>query len=169
MLAVLHSIESYRYVVVPVCCNVNQVDIVALAQLLVTFRTAVDISCWQTSLLNDIFVYTFSTCFFVVAKCYDLYIQTNIFHVSETLYGTWSAHTQTNESNTYGLQSWSLQFQNIFLTLFAFWNDCTDNTVFSAFPFSSKVVIQGRFIAFIGSRSALYRTPGKHHSKSTSQ
>jgi hypothetical protein len=102
-------------VVIPVSCYVNEVNVGALANFLVTIFAVVDVSGSETS-FAEVLLEAFSTGFFVVTKRNDFYTG----DVSETHYSPFTAHTETNESNAYSLDGIYLQAKSVLLTSGAF-------------------------------------------------
>ena len=104
MLAVLHRHLSHREMVIPVGSDVNQVDVLALAQLLVTLGSAVDVGRLQ-SLLAEILLRFLSSSLLIITKCNDFYT----WNVAETHHRPWSTHSQPHKAHTYCLQLGCLQ------------------------------------------------------------
>ena len=96
VLAVLHSIYSDRCVVNPVGSDVDKVDIIALAELLVSLRTYITLCFGKISLFENCLALV-NIALLQVTQALNL----NTLKVSETLYGTRSAHTQAHESYAY--------------------------------------------------------------------
>ena len=104
MLAVFHGTLSHWEMVVPVGSDVNQVDVWALAQFLVTLFSAVDGSRFQALLAQE-FLRFLSALLLVIAKSHDF----NTRNVAESHHRPWSTHTESHESHAHGLQFWSLE------------------------------------------------------------
>ena len=124
MLAVLHGTLSHREMVVPVGSDIHQVDVLALAQLLVSLFTAVDGSRFQ-ALLAQIFLRFFSTILLVIAESHDF----NARDMAETHHRPWSTHTEAHEAHAHGLQFRSLQAQHILLSSRTFRSFNHDSTL----------------------------------------
>ena len=104
MLAVLHRQLSHWEMVIPVGSDVNQVDVLALAQLLVALGSTVDIGRLQ-SLLAEILLRFLSSSLLIITKGNDFYTR----NVAETHHRPWTTHSQTHKAHTYCLQLWCLQ------------------------------------------------------------
>jgi hypothetical protein len=98
-------------VVVPVGSYVNEINVVTLAEFLVTLLTRIDVCRLKTS-LTEIILTLFCALCLIVAKSNNFYTR----DVAETHYRPRTTHTQTNEGHTHGLQLWSCQTQNMLLT-----------------------------------------------------
>ena len=111
MLAVFHGTLSHWEMVVPIGSDVNQVDVWALAQFLVTLFSAVDGSRFQALLAQE-FLRFLSALLLVIAKSHDF----NTRDMAESHHRPWSTHTESHESHAHGLQFWSLESQYVLLS-----------------------------------------------------
>ena len=78
--------------VIPVGCNINKVDVGALANLFVALLATIDVCRGQTGIAK-ILLASLCTGFHKVAKSYYLYAR----NVGETFHGTRTSHAKTNE------------------------------------------------------------------------
>ena len=124
MLAVFHGTLSHREMVVPVGSDVNQVDVRALAQFLVTLFTAVDGS-WLQALLAQEFLRFLCAFLLIVAESHDF----NPRDMAESHHRPWSTHTKPHESHAHGLQLWSPESQYVLLSGRTFWSFHYDSTL----------------------------------------
>ena len=95
VLAILESTLGNREMVVPIGSNVNKVNVGTLAEFLITLLAAVD-ECRGQTCLAQIFLAGFGTTSLIVAQSNNLSAR----NVSETSYGTRTAHTKTYECYT---------------------------------------------------------------------
>jgi hypothetical protein len=98
-------------VVVPVGSNVYEVDVVALAELLITLLAVVDVGGDQVS-IAEVLLASLSASLFIVAESNNL----NTGDVSETHYSPGTTHTETYETYAYGLELGSGEAEYVLLT-----------------------------------------------------
>ena len=111
MLAILQSALCYGEVVVPVSCDIDEIYVVALAELFLGFFAEVDVSGLQSS-VAELSLALFSACFFIVAKSNDLYTG----DVSETLNSPRATCAKTYETYAYSLELGSCEAECVLLT-----------------------------------------------------
>ena len=111
MLTIFHRTLGYREVVVPVSSNVNEVDVITLAEFFITLFARIN-SCRSQTYLAEEILWLFCTFCFIVTKSHNFYTR----DVAETHHCPRATHTQTHESNTYCLDRSSCQAQHMFLT-----------------------------------------------------
>ena len=123
MLAVLHGKLCHGEVVVPVGSDVHEIDIVALAEFLITLLAKIDVGGHQTCIAERLLA-SFSASLLVVAESNDFYTR----DVAEACHGTRTAHAEAYEAYTYGLELRSGEAKCVFLsgrTLRCFHYKCT--------------------------------------------
>ena len=92
----LQGILGHGEVVEPVGGNIHQIDVIALAKLLVALLAVVDVGCRQTGLAQNL-VAGLSTIFLIVAEGHDL----RTIDVGPPLNSSGPPHAQTHESHAH--------------------------------------------------------------------
>ena len=111
VLAVLHSVNSHRSVHLPVSYDINEVDIVSLAELLPSLSvTVVLVSSWLSALSEKLLHILYSI-LLDIAKSNDL----NTVDVSETVYCSVTSVTKTDEGNSYSVDRISSETDHTYL------------------------------------------------------
>ena len=119
MLAVLHCIEGQGHVMYPVGGDVDEVNVVAVAHLLIGLsRAAVGSGTWTAMLLQN-FLACLHTIGLHIAE--TLYVGT--LNLGKALYGTRATHTQANKSHTHHLHGRSGKTKDVLLSCGTFRND----------------------------------------------
>ena len=123
MLALFQGIFGHNKMVEPVGSNVNEVDILAFAELFVAFFAAVDVSGRHAGVAK-IFVAGFGALAFVVAECLNF----GTIDVCPAENGTRATHAKADKGHSYGLHLRCREAQSRLLAgrpLRNFGNDCT--------------------------------------------
>ena len=108
VLAVLQRALSHGEVVVPVGGDIDEVDVGALAELLIALLAAIDGGRGKTC-IAEILLAAFSTCLHIVAEGNNLHTG----DIGPALHSTGTAHAETHEGHTHRLQLRSRELQHI--------------------------------------------------------
>ena len=111
VLSILHCELGHGIVVVPVGGDVNQIDVVALADFFITFLTIINIRRFQTY-LAQFGLASLCTLLLVIAESYDFHTG----DVAETNDGPRTTHAETNECHTHCFDGSGSQTEHVLLT-----------------------------------------------------
>ena len=109
--------------VIPVGGYIHEVDILALAELLITLL-AIVLSCLRQACVGKELLAFLNTVKLIVAEGYDV----DTVDVGETLHGTGTAHAETHECNAYDGFCRTGKAKHVLLALRANGNFCLNGT-----------------------------------------
>ena len=99
MAACLPFSRAHLEVVFPVGGDINDVDVLTLAEFFVTLLAVIDLGRGHPGLAQNVLA-SLGTLLLVVAKGHNLHTG----NIAPTLNGTGATHTQTDEADTYDLE-----------------------------------------------------------------
>ena len=132
VLSMLHGILGNREVVIPVGCNVYQVNVFAFAERFISFCTWIH-SCFRKTSFLQVFLAFFCTFFFIVTQSYDF----SSGNVSKTFYCSRTTHSQSYETYAYNVHFRYSQTDDRLLSGWTFRGFYYDGT-FIPFPLSGR-------------------------------
>ena len=113
VLALVHCVDHHLGMMLPVGSDVDEIDIVTIAELLPSIFTSAIGSCCGEPCFRKKLLSLLYTLGVQVTKSLDLYT----IKVCESLHSTRTTHTKTDESYTYDLHGLVAKCKHILLTL----------------------------------------------------
>jgi len=113
MLALVHGVDHHLSVMLPVGSDVDEIDIVTIAELLPSIFTSAIGSCCREPCFREELLSLLYTLGVQVTKSLDLYT----IKMCESLHSTRTTHPETNEPYTYDLHGLVAKCKHILLTL----------------------------------------------------
>ena len=127
VLPVLQCAFRYGEMVQPVGSDIDEVDVLALAKLLVAVFAAVDVG-GRHARLPEILLALFGTFALVVTECHDLRSR----DMRETLHGIGTTHAQSHESHAHNGQLGGCQSERMLLSCLALRHFGLHDTILNA-------------------------------------
>ena len=124
MFAILHGTLGHREVMLPIGCDIDDVDIFTLAKFFISLFARINDGRGHPGLAKDVLA-VLSTCLFIVTKSDDLHT----WNMTPTLYCTGATHTQTDKAHTNHTELRSHEIKHIFLTGRTFGHVCHNGMI----------------------------------------
>jgi hypothetical protein len=112
MFAVLESAFSHGEMMIPVCSDIDEVNVITLAKLFISLLATID-SSRRKACTTQIFLTSFSTHGLIIAKSHDLHAG----DVSETRHCPRATHSKTYEAHSNSVERSTTKLQHTLLAL----------------------------------------------------